>query len=103
LKKGRYKFTVRNQSRRGIISVLLGTLSVLMTAGMVAVAYMRSGQAERFVAIPGFAAMLLSAAGLYYSIRGTMEEDVYHLLPWIGFLINGMVLAAYVLIYILGW
>lgn len=103
MRKRRYKFTDKNQSRLGIISSAVGILVIVLTSAMVAVAYMQSGQAGKFVAIPGFLALLLSIAGLYYGIRGTKEEDTYHLFPWLGCLMNGSVLAVYVLIYILGW
>lgn len=103
MRKRKYKFTDKNQSRLGIISSAVGVLVVVLTSAMVAVAYMQSGQAGKFVAIPGFLALLLSIAGLYYGIRGTKEEDTYHLFSWLGCLMNGLVLAVYVLIYILGW
>lgn len=103
MRKRKYKFTDKNQSRWGIISSVIGVLVISMTIGMVAVAYVQSGQAGKFVAIPGFLALLLSVVGLFYGIRGTKEEDAYHLFPWLGCLMNGLVLAVYVLIYILGW
>lgn len=103
MRKRKYKFTDKNQSRWGIISSVMGLLVISLTAGMIAVAYMQSGQAGKIVAIPGFLALLLSFAGLYYGIRGTREEDTWHLFSWLGCLMNGLVLTAYVLIYILGW
>lgn len=103
MRKRKYKFTDKNQSRWGIFSVAIGVLVICLTAGMVAVAYMESGQAGRFIAIPGFTAFLLSFLGLFYGIRGTKEEDAWHFFPWLGCLMNGLAAAAYVLIYVLGW
>lgn len=103
LKKRRYKFTDKNQSRQGIISSVIGILALLLTAGVMAAAYMQNGQAGKIIAIPGFLALLISLAGLYYGIRGTREEDTYHLFPWLGCALNGIILAVYALIYVLGW
>ncbi len=103
MKKRKYKFTAKSESGRGIASIAIGLLSFSLTAGMVVLAYMQGGQADRFVAIPGFLALLLSLLGSFNGIKGIMEEDAYHLLPGLGFLLNGMVLAAYAFIYWIGW
>lgn len=103
MRKRKYKFTDKSQSKCGIISSVIGVLAISLTAGMVAVAYLQGGQAGKFVAIPGFLALLLSFVGMFYGVRGTKEEETYHLFPWLGCLMNGLTLAAYVLIYILGW
>ncbi len=101
--KKRYKFTDKNQSKNGILSVCLGTAALFLTGGIFAAAYLKSGQAGKTVAVLGFLALLLSVGGLYYGSLGLKEEDVYRLFPYLGLVINGAVLAVYVLIYVLGW
>ena len=101
--KRRYKFTDKNQSRLGMLSCAAWTVSLLLTGGVVAAAYMEYGQAGKFIAVLGFLAILLSLAGMYYGIRGLMEEDTYQLFPYLGCVQNGVVLTAYVMVYILGW
>lgn len=86
-----------------MISSGLGLLSLLMTGGALAAAYLQMGQAGKPVAIFGFLALLAACAGMYYGICGTKEEDVYLLLPRIGCGVNGILLAAYATIYVLGW
>ena len=81
----------------------MGALAAVLIAGMVAVSYVQNGQAGKMIAIPAFLAMMLAAAGLYRGVKSTKEEDTYRLFPWLGCGVNGMVLAACVLIYILGW
>ena len=87
----------------GILSVCLGTAALFLTGGIFAAAYLKSGQAGKTVAVLGFLALLLSVGGLYYGSLGLKEEDVYRLFPYLGLVINGAVLAVYVLIYVLGW
>lgn len=103
LKKRRYKFTDKNQSRKGIISSVIGTAALLLTVGVMAAAYIQNGQAGKVIAIPGFSALLLSLTGFYYGVCGTREEDTYRLFPWLGCMLNGIILAVYVMIYVLGW
>ena len=101
--KRKYKFTRKVQSGRGIASTVIGMLTLLMTSGMIAAAYIQSGQAGKIIAVVGFAAMLLSVLGLYYSVCGIRQEDSYRLFPWTGFVLNWLTLAAYIMIYRLGW
>lgn len=76
---------------------------MLLTAGAGIAAYIQSGQAGKFIGVMGFAALFLSAMGLHYSVRGLRQEDVYRLFPWLGFALNWMALAVFIMIYILGW
>lgn len=103
MKKRKYKFTDKSQSRLGIVSCVISVAAMAMTAGALAAAYMQSGQAGKIVAIPVFVALCLSLMGLYYSFRGMREEDTYHLFPWLGCGMNGMILAAFAAICVLGW
>lgn len=99
----KYKFTDKNRSRTGTISSILGAVSLLLLGGALWAAYMYAGQAGRYIAIPGFLALMVSAAGLYYGILGTREEDTWQVLPRLGCGMNILALAACVMIYITGW
>ena len=101
--KKRYKFTDKNQSKNGIISASLGAAALLLTGGIFVSAYLRNGQAGKEVAVLGFLALLLSIGGLYYGFSSMKEEDTYRLFPYLGCGVNGMILTAYVLVYMLGW
>ena len=100
--KIRYKFTVRNHSRTGIRSSILGVISLLLTGSMVAAAYLEYGQAGKQVAVLGFLALLLSLTGLYHGFRGLGEEDTYKGFPYAGCILNGLVLLSFAGIYLLG-
>jgi uncharacterized membrane protein len=102
-KKQRYKFTDKKHSRQGILSSVLGTLALLLLSGVAITAYLQSGQAGKEIALLGFLALLLACVGLYHGVRSLKEEDSYPLFPWIGSGLNGILLIAFVLIYVLGW
>ena len=51
--KKRYKFTDKNQSKNGILSVCLGAAALFLTGGIFAAAYLKSGQAGKTVAVLG--------------------------------------------------
>lgn len=86
-----------------MISAGLGAGALLVLAGIFAAAYMQSGQAGRLIAVLGLLAFLLACVGLYYGICGMKEEEVYRLFPYLGCAVNGILLAAFAAIYVLGW
>lgn len=99
----RYKFTDKNQSRPGIVSTVIGVFALLLTGGVLMEAYMAYGQAGKIIAVLGFLALLLAFVGLYQGIRGLREEDSYQLFPCLGCVLNGLLLTAFVCVYIAGW
>lgn len=99
----KYKFTDKNRSRTGTCSSILGVIALLLLGGAFWAAYMYAGQAGKYIAALGFLALLLSGVGMYYGILGTREEDTWQLLPRFGCGINGLVLAACIMIYVTGW
>jgi FtsH-binding integral membrane protein len=103
MRKKKYKFTDKTHSRQGVLSSVLGLLSLLLLVFVSAAAYQKSGQAGKEIALLGFLALLLACVGLYQGVRSLKEEDSYPLFPWLGSGLNGILLIAFVLIYILGW
>jgi uncharacterized membrane protein len=103
MRKKKYKFTDKTHSRQGILSCVLGVLALLLLSGVSAAAYLRSGQAGKGIALLGFLSLLIACVGLYYGVRSLKEEDSYPLFPWLGSGLNGILLIAFVLIYVLGW
>ncbi len=101
--KRRYKFTDKNQSRSGILSTLTGTAALVLTGCVIADAYRMYGQAGKGIAVLGFLALLLAFYGLYKGIRGLKEEDTWQLFPYLGCVLNGVLLTAYICVYMLGW
>lgn len=101
--KRRYKFTDKNQSRSGIVSALIGAAALVLTGCVIADAYRMYGQAGKGIAVLGFLALLLAFYGLYKGIRGLKEEDTWQLFPYLGCVLNGVLLTAYICVYMLGW
>ncbi len=102
-KKRKIKFTNKRHSRFGIISVALGGAALLILMIVFAAAYLAGGAAGKYIAVLGFLALLLCLAGFCYGIRGKREEDVYALFPNLGCGLNIILLAAFGMIYMLGW
>ena len=103
MKKRKIKFTDKKQSRNGILSTILGAVSAGLWVCLLAAAYLTSGQAGKAVAVLGLLAFFVACAGAWYGVLGRREEDSYRLFPDLGIGINGLLLAGFVMIYIMGW
>ena len=100
--KRSYKFTDKKHTRQGIVSSLLGMVSlILLTAGL-AVAYGMAGGAGPSAALMGFLSMAFSIIGFALGARGFQEEDVYYLFSKIGIGLNGILFILWVLIFVAG-
>ena len=80
-----------------------GVLALFLTGGVLMEAYTAYGQAGRIIAVLGFLALLLALVGLYQGIRGLREEDSYRLFPYVGCVLNGLLLTAFICVYMAGW
>lgn len=83
-----YKFTDKHHSKGGIGSCIAGVISLGCTIGGVYGAYITKGNAERYLAILGFLAIVCCIYGLIAGNQSFKEEEVYYLFPRIGSTLN---------------
>lgn len=103
MRKRRYSFKDKSQSKRGIWSCLMGAGALLLIGISIGAAYVRMGQAGKFIAILGLMALILAGVGLYFGFLGTKEQDSYQLFPRLGCGMNIIIILICLEIYILGW
>ncbi len=93
-KKGGYIFTVRKHPEKGIMSMILGILSLLSVGAAVYLAYRNGGDAQPQYAAAVFLVTLFSLAGLVLGVLSRVEKDNYYLFPHLGIGLNMLCLAA---------
>ena len=81
-RKGGYIFTVRKHPEKGIMSTILGVLSILSVGAAIYLTYRNGGNAIR------------DLAGLVLGILSRVEKDNYYLFPHLGIGLNVFCLAA---------
>lgn len=86
-------FTDKKENKKGIFSAVLGLIS--MTGICVAVYQTFLNQGVAFVrgGVSFLLALIFSIAGLVFGIMGKMDKDSFHLLSWVGIILNLLVLA----------
>lgn len=102
-KKKNYKFTDREHSVKGIISLILGMISII---AFVIISYLSSLSAGNGGIGYGLAGLLLFAVactGLFLGIQSCKEKDIYYNAPIAGLTINGLFACLYFILYIMGF
>jgi hypothetical protein len=87
-----YIFTNKDNAKKGIMSAVLGVISIITLVLVIYFSFLRKGLIpERYAA-----AMLVTSAfsitGLGLGLAGMFEKDKFHLFPGLGMLLNTIAL-----------
>ncbi len=92
-KKGAYVFTARRHPEKGIMSMILGVVSLVSIGAAVYLSYQNGGSAKPQYGAAVFLVMLYAFAGLALGVVSRMEKDKYYLFPHLGIGLNFLSLA----------
>lgn len=93
-KKNGYIFTNKEHSRKGIMATILGVISVVTLAYMVAVSYRRDGEVPSRYGATVMLVMIFAFVGILLGVLARTERDKYYLFAYLGIVLNILVLAA---------
>ena len=100
--RDRYMFTDNRHPEKGIMSTVLGVLSVAALVLSVYYSYINGGQAIMRYAAAAFVAAIFSCIGLVLGIMSRLEKDIFKLFPNIGIILNLLAFIFVVFILVLG-
>ena len=98
----RYMFTDNRHPEKGIMSAVLGTLSVITLSLAVLFSYKNGGQALVQYAAAAFVAAIFSCIGLVLGIMSRFEKDIFKIFPNIGIFLNFLSFLVVVFLLVLG-
>ena len=101
-KKSGYMFTNRRHPKRAIMSVILGSISLLSLIAVVYISYLHQGVGGGSVGMTGLFITLFSLTGLFLGLVTIMEKDRYLLFPFWGIIVNTLALGGISLILYAG-
>ncbi len=101
-RKERAKFSGRTHSKRGLISLIFGIISILVFLMLVNYTFILKGQASEYVGSIGIFLFMFSIIGLVLGIKGLREEDVYKMSSTIGTTFNSIALLMLIAVFIKG-
>ncbi|SFC41419.1 DUF6142 family protein [Butyrivibrio sp. YAB3001] len=100
--RDRFMFTDNRHPEKGIMSAVLGCISVTSLILTVVLTYNEGGQADLKYAAAAFVAAIFSVVGLIIGIMSRFEKDIFKLFPNIGIILNAIAVAFVVFLIVLG-
>jgi len=100
--KRNFIFTNKKHSHRAIMSVILGSISIISLLIVVYMTYKRDGDATVGYGVTGLLATLFSVAGLVLGVITVRDKNYYRIFPWLGIVLNTLVLGGISLILYMG-
>lgn len=101
-KRGNYKFTEKTQSKRGIAGFVLAAVSIGILVYVLWNSFLHEGAGSMYLGSAGVTSMLLSVVAFVVSVMSLREEDSFKLFPYLGTFCSGLVLAAWIGLYVIG-
>lgn len=92
-RKGGYIFTVRKHPEKGIMSTILGIISILSIGAAIYLTYRNGGNARPQYGAALFLVTLFSLGGLALGALSRAEKDNYYFFPHLGIGLNALSLA----------
>lgn len=91
-RKRNFIFTNKRHTRRGIMSTILGIISLSSLVLAIYQTYRAGGQAGLNMGVVGGVSLLFAIIGIVLGIMGKLEEERFLLFAYLGILLNVIVL-----------
>ncbi|HKM21121.1 MAG TPA: DUF6142 family protein [Lachnospiraceae bacterium] len=100
--KKSFMFTTRHHSRNGIISVILGVLSLAGLIAAIILSFANRGATPLRLGGAGLVGMISAVLGFCVGMYSTRERDVYLVFPRAGVILNVIAAVAWSYIIVVG-
>ena len=95
-------FTDNRHPEKGVMSAILGCISVGALAFAVYFTYRDGGQALLQYAAAALVAAIFSVVGIVLGIQSRFERDIFKLFPNLGIILNSLSIIFVILIVVIG-
>ena len=92
-KKNSYMFTNKQHTQKGIMSTILGVISLVTLAYAVLMSYFKSGDIPRQYGAAAMLVMIFAFAGIMLGVVSKSEKDKFYLFSYLGIALNVLALA----------
>lgn len=101
-RRKKIQFTDRSHPMQGIISTMVGVISVAFLCVLFVLSCRAKGNAGLFIGILGMLDLAVSVFGFILSLKCFQKEDIYMITPTLGAVLNGMMIISCMLLYVMG-
>ncbi len=96
------QFTDKTHPVMGIVSVILGCAALVLLVVLCVVSSMAKGTAGLGIGYLGILVLGIACAGFLLAARCYRKEDIYMATPAVGSVLNGLLVVAGLLLYVIG-
>lgn len=101
-KKETIQFSGRRHTRLGILSAVIGIVSVIGFIIVSIVSGINGGGGGLIIGIAGILLFALSLLGFIMSYKALKQKDIFYRFPMTGLVVNGIMMIVYVILYVMG-
>ncbi len=101
-KKEVFKFSGRNHSIRGLISVIIGGITLLALIILSVISSLSGGNGGLILGIIGMVLFVMSIAGFILGIKSCREKEIFYTAPVVGMVLNGFLFIVFFTLYMVG-
>lgn len=91
-KKNSYMFTSKQHTQKGIMSTILGVISLVTLAYTVIMSYLKAGNVPRQYGAAVMLVMIFAFVGIILGVVSKTERDKFYLFTYIGIVLNVLAL-----------
>lgn len=91
-KKNSYMFTSKQHTQKGIMSTILGVISLVTLVYTVVMSYLKAGDIPRQYGAAAMLVMIFAFVGIILAAISKTERDKFYLFSYIGIVLNVLVL-----------
>ncbi len=93
VKKNSYMFTNKQHTQKGIMSTILGVISLATLGYAIVMSYLKSGDIPRQYGAAAMLVMFFAFAGVALGVVSKTERDKFYLFTYLGIVLNVLALA----------
>lgn len=93
MKKNSYMFTNKQHTRKGIMSTILGVISLATLGYAIVMSYLKSGDIPIQYGAAAMLVMFFAFAGVALGVISKTERDKFYLFTYLGIILNVLALA----------
>lgn len=102
-KKMMYSFAEKKNSVNGIISTIMGGISLVLLLAMVYTSYYMRGEAGIYAGAFGLSGMIFALAGFVLGVVSFSEKNIKYKYPKLGSVMSGVAFAVWLGIFLMGF
>lgn len=101
-KKKMYSFAEKKHSQRGFVATIMGVISLIVFLVLAYIAYYMNGQGGAYLGGIGLTGVLFALTGLILGLLSFRESNTIYFFSKLGAILNGCVLAIWILVILSG-